>query len=223
MSDQARDQHDCGADAAAYVLDALKPAEADAFCRHLYTCAVCQDEVDGFKGVVSTLLAACPSTAPKDLRHRVIREIDAEDLTARAARRASWRLQSAFAGVCAAVLIAVAGLAGSQLGGSSGPGGTHVYAAWLGDAMVKVCGQSAELIVGRLPQPGAGKIYQVWFKHGSHPSQPTKALFDVDTSGRSDVLVPGSVRGVSTVVVTVEPSGGTRVPTSAPVIIASLA
>ena len=37
-------QHDCGADAAAYVLGALEPAEAEAFTRHLATCVVCRDE-----------------------------------------------------------------------------------------------------------------------------------------------------------------------------------
>ena len=42
-------KHDCGADAAAYVLGALEPEEAEAFSRHLATCVVCRDEVAAFQ------------------------------------------------------------------------------------------------------------------------------------------------------------------------------
>ena len=35
------ENRDCGADAAAYVLGALEPAEAEAFRRHMTSCVVC--------------------------------------------------------------------------------------------------------------------------------------------------------------------------------------
>ncbi len=38
----------CGDDVAAYALGALEPAEAEAFVRHLESCAVCRDELDAF-------------------------------------------------------------------------------------------------------------------------------------------------------------------------------
>jgi hypothetical protein len=47
-------------------------------------------------------------------------------------------------------------------------------------------------------------------------------LFSVTRSGDSDVEVPGSLRGVSAVLVTPEPAGGSKAPTHAPVITAPL-
>ena len=57
---------------------------------------------------------------------------------------------------------------------------------------------------------------------GSRPPAPTSALFDVPADGYTDVDVPGSVRGVRQVLVTAEPAGGSRAPTQAPVIAATL-
>jgi hypothetical protein len=51
---------------------------------------------------------------------------------------------------------------------------------------------------------------------------PTGALFGVTAAGAGEVEVPGDLRGVSRVTVTQEPTGGSRVPTRAPVIIATL-
>ena len=42
----------CGEDVAAYALGALEPAEAEAFARHLETCAVCRDELEAFQQVI---------------------------------------------------------------------------------------------------------------------------------------------------------------------------
>ena len=58
---------------------------------------------------------------------------------------------------------------------------------------------------------------------GARPSpSPTMALFSVTAAGDGQVDVPGSLHGVSLVMVTPEPAGGTKVPTHAPVISASL-
>lgn len=222
MSDHTSDQHDCGADAAAYAMGALEPAEAEAFRRHMETCAVCSEDVASYESVVRALPMAAPQyRAPKEVRRRVMREIQPKGQTSRSPMRA-WRVpRQAVAIGCGAVLAAAAlGVVG--LTGSGGRPTTHVYAASVGDAVVRVSGGRAELIVKHLPQPGAGKIYEVWFKHGSAAPRPTKALFGVDTSGKGDVVVPGSVHGVNQLLVTSEPAGGTQVPTSAPVIVAPL-
>ena len=222
MPDRASDPDDCGADAAAYAIGALEAGEADAFRRHLDTCAICQDEVESLSGVARILPMAAPQyRVPRRFRRRVLREIRSSTNVVRAPRRTSRRPSLAIAGASAAVLLAAAVFVGTQLG-SSGHAPTHIYAASVGDAAVKVTGERAELVVNHLLQPGAGKIYEVWLKHGAGAPKPTTALFDVDTSGRGDVLVPGSVHGVSKLLVTVEPAGGTRVPTSAPVIVAAL-
>ncbi|MGI8572974.1 MAG: zf-HC2 domain-containing protein, partial [Solirubrobacteraceae bacterium] len=74
----ADDRH-CGAEAAAYVLGALEPVEAEAFHRHLATCAICQDEVIALRGVVDALALAAPQRRPPpELRRRRMRAVRAE-------------------------------------------------------------------------------------------------------------------------------------------------
>ncbi|MDE3129685.1 MAG: anti-sigma factor [Acidobacteriota bacterium] len=222
MSDHTPDQHDFAADAAAYAMGALEPAEAEAFRRHLDTCAACAEEVASFESVVRALpLAASQYGAPHSLRRRVMREVRAERAAPTHARGAWPVPRPIVAGVCAVALVAAA-VVGAVAFGGRGQAPTHVYAASVGDAVVRVSGARAELIVRHLPQPRAGRIYEVWLKHGDAAPRPTRALFGVDTAGRGDVVVPGSVHGVTALLVTAEPAGGSRVPTSTPVIVASL-
>ncbi|MBA3809789.1 MAG: anti-sigma factor, partial [Solirubrobacterales bacterium] len=88
-------------------------------------------------------------------------------------------------------------------------------------ASLRVSGGHAELNVQGLPQTPADRVYEVWIKRAGAP-QPTNALFTVTAAGRATVGVPGDVAGVRQVLVTSEPLGGSRVPTRAPVIVASL-
>ena len=87
---------------------------------------------------------------------------------------------------------------------------------------MRVTGGSAELIVRHLRPPPPGHIYEVWLKRGAQAPSPTRALFSVTSSGAGDVGVPGNLRGVSAVLVTPEPDGGSRVPTHKPVVVAQL-
>ena len=71
--------HDCGNDAAAYVLGALEPEELEAFRRHLASCVVCRDEVAAFSQVADALPMAAPQYAtPRALRRRLLRDLRAE-------------------------------------------------------------------------------------------------------------------------------------------------
>ena len=45
------ESHECGGDAAAYVLGALEPDEVEAFRLHMASCVVCRDEVAAFEQV----------------------------------------------------------------------------------------------------------------------------------------------------------------------------
>jgi hypothetical protein len=60
-------------------------------------------------------------------------------------------------------------------------------------------------------------VYEVWIKRAGAPL-PTDALFTVAADGAATVGVPGGVSGVREVLVTSEPRGGSRAPTS-PVVI----
>ena len=73
-----------------------------------------------------------------------------------------------------------------------------------------------------MPAPPPGHIYEVWLEHGTQTPRPTDVLFSVTHSGGGWVGVPGSLEGVSKVLVTAEPLGGSLKPTREPVIVASI-
>ena len=221
----------CGGDVAAYALGALEPAEAEALARHLETCAICRDELDSFRSVVDLLPMTVPAfEAPPALRGRVLRAIDAEPLAGERTvpRRRSWLPRWAprpavavASGLAAIAAIAVAVVLVFTSGGSS-TRVVHAQVTGQGSASLKVSGGRGELVVRHFASPPKGKIYEVWLVRGNHAPQPTSALFGVTADGNGDVEVPGSLHGVSQVLVTPEPAGGSKVPTHAPVIAAKL-
>ena len=89
-------------------------------------------------------------------------------------------------------------------------------------AQLRLAPDRASLVVHHFAQPPAGKIYEVWLVRGKGAPQPTMALFSVTSAGNGVVEVPGSLEGVSSVLVTPEPMGGSLRPTHAPVISVSL-
>jgi anti-sigma-K factor RskA len=234
MSDEEREpmSSDCGEDAAPYVLGALTDDEHAAFVVHLASCAICRDEVTALESVVAALPGAVPQmTAPEDLKRRVMGTVRSEARlrgagepaprrqTARVPRP-SWRGVLAPAGALAAGGLAVV------LRSSGGSGtGTRVIRAELSPARasvsVTVSGGHVELNLARMPQSAPNHVYEVWVKKGGAP-QPTDALFTVSSAGSATVGVPGSVAGVKEILVTAEPTGGSKVPTSPAVIVAKL-
>jgi anti-sigma-K factor RskA len=220
-----------GVDVAPYALGALEPVEAEAFAEHLQTCVVCRDELAEFERVVAALpLSVPPHRAPRSLRRRVLGAVDGEARPT-SGRSSPRRLRlvlprPALAAGLAAVVVALAVFAGLELGSGPTSPATRVFAAQVrglpGTAKLEVTGNRAELIVHHLAAPPAGHVYEVWLARGRQAPMPTTALFSVTTAGDGDVAVPGSLRGVNTVMVTPEPAGGSRVPTHAPVILAHL-
>jgi len=214
----------CGEDAAAYVLGALAPDEADAFRRHIAECDACREEVAAYEQITHALPAASPEQpVPRDLRRRVLKEVRATP-KATATRRAparvtaprSWRPLAAWGGALAAVGVVVILAVALSSGGSS----TRTIEASAGSAELRITGGHADLIVHRLPQLPAGRTYQMWVQRGNGRPLPTGTLFSVSAGGAAAVGVPGTLSGDSTVLVTQEPAGGTPAPTSAPVIVA---
>jgi anti-sigma-K factor RskA len=217
-------------DLAAYALGALEPAEAEALARHIETCTICRDELDSLRSAVDLLPISAPVfEAPPALRRRVRRAIDAEPRVSARSRAnrsgGSWlprwvsRPALAVAGGLAAVVIALV------IVFTSGNSSTRVVNAQVtgpGKASLKISGGHGELVVRRFAPPPTGKIYEVWLVRGMHAPQPTSALFGVTADGSGDVEVPGSLHGVSQVLVTPEPAGGSQVPTHAPVIAVKL-
>jgi hypothetical protein len=91
-----------------------------------------------------------------------------------------------------------------------------------GTAQLRLSGERGELIVKGLPPPPSGDAYEVWLEPTHSPPLPTQLLFSPGPAGRADLTLPGSLRGISQVLVTLEPSGGSLAPTHAPMIVVSL-
>jgi anti-sigma-K factor RskA len=89
-------------------------------------------------------------------------------------------------------------------------------------AELRKAGSRLELVVVGMPAPPPGRIYEVWLEHGSEAPLPTDALFSVTKTGSGSVGVPGDLHGVSKVLVTDEPLGGSLKPTRTPVIVGSV-
>jgi anti-sigma-K factor RskA len=221
----AANGHHCGDDVAAYALGALEPGEADAFRRHLADCPECREELAGFEQVTEALPpAGAVYAVPKGLKRRVMQDVRAnpKQSTARPAQLAGPLLRGpllVWSGALAAVLIAVI-VAVALTSGS--PGATKVIQASAGNAELRVTDGRGDLVVHRLPQLRAGRIYEMWVQSGSAPPVPTGTLFSVSSSGTASVGVPGSLNGVSAVMVTDEPAGGSPAPTTTPLIVARL-
>jgi anti-sigma-K factor RskA len=232
MSDRDRttDRRECGGDVAAFALGALDAPEADAFRQHLETCSVCQEELTAFQQVVNELpLATAPHKAPAAIRRKVMREVQAD---ARAARRSKgaergaqlrgawWLVRRSAVAQAAAVLVAVGVVAAVIASHGSGPH-TRVFTGQVvgtGSAQLRLAPGRTSLVVHHFAQPPAGKIYQVWIVHGKNAPSPTMALFSVTSAGNAVEEVPGNLKGVSSVLVTPEPMGGSPHPTHTPVI-----
>jgi anti-sigma-K factor RskA len=216
-----RNGRECGENAAAYALGALEPTEAEAFRRHLAECKACQDEVAELEQVTGSLADATPRYAvPRELRRRVLQEVRATPKAGPAPARTRFPWHSGIArGAAVAVAVAViAVVLVVALGG--GGSSTRTIRASTGSAELQIADGRADLIVHRLPSLPAGRIYEMWVQRGSATPTPTGTLFAVTSSGTAAVGVPGGVSGVSAVMVTQEPAGGTPAPTTAPVIVA---
>lgn len=223
-------------DAGPWVLGALGGEDESAFRAHLEDCDACRDEVARLQMVADVLPMAAPGIAPPpELKRRIMAVVESEarraggaeaEAVARRERvpvtRRRWparlgRLRPVPAAVLAAVLLAVGVATGVLLDRGPdtttkpgfGPRGTQVA--------LKVTGDHGELILRGMPTPPPGRVYQVWLVHGKDQPRPTHTLFTVPRDGQADVTIMEPLKGTDRVLVTDEPQGGSRHPTTQPV------
>ena len=228
-------------DAAAYVLGALEDQEVQSFREHLSDCAVCSAEVLHLQAVADALAVGVPrKLAPDSLRARIMATAHAEaELLKAAGPKADrpapapplWRrrLVPAFAAAAALGIGLLIGALAINTGTTTiQRTQTQVIRAVVvapghnASAVLRKVGSHFELVVEGMPEPPRGRIYEVWLlRRGAQAPAPTDALFSVTTHGEGAVDVPGGIAGVSKVLVTDEPVGGSPKPTRNPVIIAS--
>lgn len=223
---------DCGGDAAAYVLGALEPSEAEVFREHLEECAVCRDDVEALGGVAQVLAMAAPQhPASRRLRRRVMHVVREEPKSLppagnRLRPSSVWsRPRNALVAVAATAVAALAVLAGVELSGGNARRGQVIHAgvtASSGSAELRIVDGRGELIIHHLAPPPPKHVYEVWLKPPHASPVPASVLFSVGAGGAADVGIPAELRGISQVMVTPEPRGGSVVPTHAAVIVVRL-
>jgi anti-sigma-K factor RskA len=225
---RAGGERGCGNDAAPFVLGALEPGDARAFARHIESCAICRDEVSALEPVLDVLPLSAPRyEVSRELRRRVMRQVRSEPKpsSARPQSRGRWTVPAALRlrppALAGALALALAVVAVVVVLGSAGSR-ARVILATVGTAQLRVTGSRGELIVHHLPPAPPDRIYELWLQHGKRTPAPS-TLFAVTSRGTADIGVPGVLAGVTRVLVTVEPEGGSRLPTTRPVIVAPLA
>jgi anti-sigma-K factor RskA len=234
---------------AAYLLGALEPAEAAALERHAEGCERCQAEMRWLTPALQAIPESVERLQPPpELRARLMAEVR-RDGTRRAGvrggsrearpgpidRASAWlrelgsgpmgRRPVAGVAVAALVVVAVAGYAigGGIGGGSNGGGGTStVVAGRAPDVTAEMVseGSSGTLRLANVKQLSNDRVLEAWVQREGEV-EPVRALFVPDREGRASAQLP-DMSGVEVVMVTAEPKGGSKQPTSPPLVTLSV-
>lgn len=227
MSDNGHDRR--SDELAAYLLGALEPGEAAELERHLAGCEECRTELEWLRPAVQLLPESVERVEPpRELRGRLMEQVRAEAESAAAPQRArgrgirGWSLRPV-AGLAALALIvaAVAAYAISD-GGSGGGSATTVVAGHSPEVTAEMVrdGESGTLHLANLHQLPRDKVLQAWVERdGSVES--AKTLFVPNQDGTASATIDG-MDGVTTVMVTAEPRGGSVQPTGEPIVSVSM-
>lgn len=220
------DEHISRDDLAAYTLDALVGAEQAAIELHLESCARCQADVRWLLPAVEMLPETVEQISPPpQLRENLLDIVRAEVEYSGAGRRASdkkrrlriGRFALGPATALAAVLIAVAGLAGYVASNNGGDGSSSHTISLASQAN----GSKAALVINKdtatlqaagVPQLPPGSVYQVWVRMPGGRAIPS-SVFRPSGDGSAAAAVPEVLHGATEVMVTREPGRGSKTPT----------
>ena len=219
---------------APYALDALSPAERARFEAHLSQCVGCQSELSGFVATAARLGDVESLVPPAGLRDRLMAEV----ATTRQERPVVVALQpkSAFRRTLPRLAMAAAFLVGAVgIGGyvserdqaneyrAQSDTITKIVAAsdakttdkkFDGGGQVRLIASekanSAYIVAKGLPGLPDGKVYQVWMVKDDSPT--SQGVF-----ASSGSMVMKGLDGADRVAITVEPKGGSKQPSTAPI------
>jgi anti-sigma-K factor RskA len=229
------------ADVAAYLLGALEPEEATALERHAEDCERCREEIRWLTPALQALPESVERVEPpRELRSRLLSEVRADSRQAGADRAAAeggpWHRLADWlgglgsgpmglrpvAGVAAAVLV-VAAVAGFAIGGGigDGDGGAEESTIVAGKPPAVTAkmvdeGDGGTLHLANVRQLPEERVLEAWVQRDGEV-EAVEALFVPDREGRASTELP-DMEGVEVVMVTTEPTGGSKSPTSAPLI-----
>jgi anti-sigma-K factor RskA len=235
----------------AYALDAVEGPERDKFELHLRRCRACDNEVRGLAETAAGLGMAAAGPPPAGLRSRVLaatlvtRQLPpAPAPAAQRARRprrampwAGWLVTGvAVACVAIAVVFTVVGISAQhQL--TDLQARNRAIAAVLGAPDARIAsertthGGTATVLVSRaegrlvvttsgLPKLPSSEVYQLWLI--GPPRVRSAGLVPAASSGRTAPVLASGLQAGDQVGMTVEPAGGTRQPTTKPILLMSL-
>ncbi|HEY5332797.1 MAG TPA: anti-sigma factor [Solirubrobacterales bacterium] len=227
-------------EAVAFALGALDADRVDDFKAHLEECKRCQEELRWLSPAIRALPETVERQAPPpELKVRLMAEVhadvEAEAKQAREEKRreraesgsgfGEWLRGLHLGGLTwkpltglAVVVLIVAGGIGYAVGAGGGSGGAHTTKIEPGangiEASVVTEGDRGEIRLANLKQLPEGKVLEAWVQRGN-AVEPVPALFTPDHAGNASTTIE-DMRNVSLVMVTREPMGGTKVPTTKP-------
>ena len=228
---------------AAYALGALEPAEVAQVSALLKEHPELRATLAELRATADQLPYGLPEAVPApDLRQRVLdratgRAAVAPSGAAQALKRTRAWIWSLGSLAAAAMLVAVIGWA-QYFGTSNELAQTQAQVNQMqaqiaaaerviaslqgqsGSAAIVQTRSGGTLMVVQLPALSPGRVYQLWRIQGSN--DPTSAgLFTVNGQGYGQLELPASQNPLSgeTVAVTDEPAGGSRLPTTKPLIV----
>lgn len=217
-----------------WLLGALDPEEAESVRLHVADCPECLETIRRLRPAAQVLGLAVPDAAPPaSLRDRIIARAKTDGDGALPStppqprvrvlpqNRPAFRWRFPAASVAAVVVLALAvGLfAGTQLGRQTAPPPSsqvlHFKLEGHGDmqsshaSVIELTADRVALVTfSGLPQPSAGKVYELWLIKGSGQADPA-GVFAPDADGSKIVIVERPLAGYSVMAVTTEvgPSG----------------
>jgi anti-sigma-K factor RskA len=224
------EHHDVFESLGAFVLGALPEQERARVAAHLEECPICAEDAAALQRAATGLLEDVPMVEPPpELRDRIMAVVESEASLLRAAspsvpapRR---RMSLSGPGLRWVATAAAALVVGGLVGVTAFDGGTdtRTIAAEVGrgHAWIEQDDDQSYLVVDGLDSPGKGKVYELWIQTGDEAPRPahddlSQAVFMVQ-SGR--VEIPARLEEGDRIMVTAENAGGSRVPTSTPVVV----
>lgn len=218
---------------AAYLLGALEPGEAAELERHLAGCDECRTELEWLRPAVQLLPESVQRVEPpRELRGRLMEQVRSEAVqeaegVARSPRRErgllrGWVLRPATGLAVLVLVVAAVGAFAITGGGSSGGKTTTTFTGHSPGVTAEMVssGDSGTLHLANLHQLPSDKVLQAWVEREGQV-ESAKTLFVPNQDGTASATID-DMRGVTTVMVTAEPHGGSVQPTSAPIVAVSI-
>ena len=234
----------------AYAIDALDDIERAQFERHLAECSECRAEVDSLREAAGLLAETTATEPPAALRDRLLAEVatvrplppltpptPAPAPAPEPARGGRRRWLAPLVAAAAVVAVLGAGVTAWHPWTDETSQAPELTAADrvrnAPDALTvtrKIDGGEATIVASKslnqflvstqnLPALPDGKVYEMWLDDADQGMVPVTG--GLMTAADSTVVLEGDLSNASGAGITVEPAGGSRVPTSDPVVVFS--